>query len=258
MKSKKILVPLLALVAVGAVGAYLLLSWLLGDTQAASAPITAIPLAAAQTETTPSGVYPAPEQGASSASYPAPGQEPTSGATLFTINSAESEARFSIYEELGGQPKTVVGVTDQIAGEILVDLNNLAAAQLGIVQVNARTLVTDNDNRNRAIRNFILNTDTYEFITFTPTAISGLSGGAQPGQDFSFQITGDLTIRDVTQPVTFTVSGSVVSATRLEGTATAVVQRGPYNLIIPSVPRVANVGEDVTIELELVIVAEGG
>jgi hypothetical protein len=35
-----------------------------------------------------------------------------------------------------------------------------------------------------------LNTDSYEFITFTPQEIVGLTGSATPGQEFSFQIAG--------------------------------------------------------------------
>jgi len=42
------------------------------------------------------------------------------------------------------------------------------------------------------------------------------------------------------------------STTRLTGTATTVVNRGDYNLTIPSVPNVANVGEDVTLEIDFV------
>ena len=35
----------------------------------------------------------------------------------------------------------------------------------------------------------------YEFITFTPTHLTGLSGAGQAGQPITFQIIGDLTIR---------------------------------------------------------------
>lgn len=113
----------------------------------------------------------------------------------------ESEVRFTIYEELRGQPKDVVGVSDQVAGEIAVLPGDLSALQVGTIQVNARTLVTDESQRNQAIRNRILNTDTYEFITFTPTEIIGLSGSGELGQTVTFQVAGDMTIRNVTRPV---------------------------------------------------------
>jgi polyisoprenoid-binding protein YceI len=149
----------------------------------------------------------------------------------------------------------VVGVSDQVAGEIAVDFSDLSTAEVGPIQINARTLVTDQDRRNQAIRNFILNTDTYEFITFTPTGITGLTGSSSPGDQFSFQIEGDLTIRDITQPVVFDVIAQEVSVDQLTGTATTVINLEAYEITIPSVPFVANVGEEVTLEIDFVALA---
>jgi polyisoprenoid-binding protein YceI len=172
--------------------------------------------------------------------------------TLFQIVAAQSEASFSIYEELAGEPKTVVGATSEVAGQLALNADDLSQTQLGVIQINARTFVTDNDRRNGAIRNFILNTDQYELITFTPTALTGLSGAAQPGQTLTFQVTGDLTIRNVTQSVTFDVTAQGVSASHITGTAIATIQRSAFNLTIPSVPNVANVGEAVTLQINFV------
>lgn len=88
---------------------------------------------------------------------PEPVVEPAAPA-VFEIVPAESQARFIIDEVLRGAPVTVVGATDQVAGQIAVDPANPAATQVGQILVNARTLATDNDFRNRAIKNQILNT----------------------------------------------------------------------------------------------------
>jgi polyisoprenoid-binding protein YceI len=56
----------------------------------------------------------------------------------------------------------------------------------------------------------------------------------------------------VTKPVVFTASVSAPSEDRVVGSATTVIKRSDYNLQIPSVPFVANVGEDVTIEIDFV------
>ena len=179
-------------------------------------------------------------------------EEPTSsaGATVYTIDPASSEVRFELNEVLRGEPKTVVGTTDQVAGEIAVDLGDLSSTQVGAIQVNARGLSTDNNFRNRAINNEILNTGDFEFITFEPTAVSGLSGSAVVGEPFEFTVSGDLTIRDITQPVTFNVTATAVSDSQIEGTASAVVQRADYNLQIPSVPSVADVEEEVELYID--------
>jgi polyisoprenoid-binding protein YceI len=189
----------------------------------------------------------------------APVEEPpvaaATGPTLFEIVQAESQARFFIDEVLRGNPVRVLGVTDQVAGQLAVDPANPTAAQVGTILVNARTLTTDNESRNRAIKNQILRTDTFEYITFEPTELIGLPDSATVGQSFEFQIAGNLTIRDRTLPVTFDVTLTPASETRLEGLARTVVRYADFGIAIPNVPSVTGVDENVTLEMEFVAVA---
>lgn len=184
----------------------------------------------------------------------APGSvgEPAGEVTLFSISQEESRATFELDEDLRGRRQTVVGTTNQVAGEIGLDLADLSSAQVGVIRVNARTLVTDNDFRNRAINNQILDTAAYEFITFTPTSVEGLSGVVTIGESVDFTIVGDLLIRDISQNVTFLVEARADSADQISGRATAEVNRGDYGLNIPSVPNVANVDEVVKLSIEFV------
>src|SRR5262249_52138722 len=101
-----------------------------------------------------------------------------------------------------------------------------------------------------------LDTRTYEYITFTPTEIKGLQGAAEQGKPLTFQIAGDLTIRDVTRPVVFDVSAKADSARQLSGTASATINRADYKLDIPSVPFVADVGEQVRLDIDFVAAAQ--
>jgi polyisoprenoid-binding protein YceI len=160
--------------------------------------------------------------------------------------------RFVLDEELRGQPTTVTGVTDQVAGEIALDLNDLASTQVGVLQINARALATDNNFRNRAIQNQILDTGSHEFITFSPTSVDGLPANAAIGEEVIFTISGDLTIRDTTHPVVFGVTTTAVSDGQLVGTASAVVLRSDYGLQIPSVPNVANVEDEIELYIDFV------
>ncbi len=123
------------------------------------------------------------------------------------------------------------------------------------MRVNARTLATDNDFRNRAIKNQILDTNTYEFVTFQPTELAGLPESVTVGESFTFQVVGDLTIRDVTQQVTFDVTATPVSETRIEGLATTSFPYRDFGLAIPDSPSVDTVADDVTLELAFVAVA---
>jgi polyisoprenoid-binding protein YceI len=146
----------------------------------------------------------------------------------------------------------VIGTTNQVSGEIAVDYTSPGETKVGTILVNARSLVTDNDFRNRAINNEILETREYEFITFTPTMISGFPDSPNLGEEISFQITGDLTIRDITRQVTFDVTATAQSETRMVGSASSVVARADFDLEIPSVPSVADVDENVRLEIDFV------
>lgn len=233
----------------------------------ASGPITAIPIATsapvaapaatdaptAAPTTAPTDAAPAPTVAAEATAAPAATEAPTAAAAttlLFEIVPAESQARFLIDEVLRGDPITVLGVTDQIAGQISVDTSTPANTQVGVIQINARTLTTDNDFRNRAIKNAILRTNDFEFVTFTPTAITGLPTTIAIGQPLTFQITGDLTVTDVTRPVTFEVTVTPDSESQLKGLAKATILYRDFNLAIPDAQAVDTVADEVRLELE--------
>ena len=95
-----------------------------------------------------------------------------------------------------------------------------------------------------------METGACEFIRLTPTAISGLPASVSVGESATFTIEGDLTIREITQPVVFMVTATAVSQTQISGTATATVSRDTYDLRIPSVPSVANVDDAVVLTIE--------
>jgi polyisoprenoid-binding protein YceI len=204
-----------------------------------------------QEKTEPQAEMPATEQ-------PASEVEPSTsdGVIIFSIIQAESEVRFTLGELLSGVPTTVIGATDQVAGEIAIDPADPASATVGVILVNARTLATDNDFRNRAINNSILETGKYEFINFTPTEVINFPENPTLGEALEFQISGDLTVRDSTHPVIFDVIVTAVSETRLEGSASAMIARADYGLQIPEVPRVADVDEEVLLEIDFVAVAK--
>jgi len=173
---------------------------------------------------------------------------------IFNIVPDSSEVRFILNEVLRGSPNKVTGRTNQVAGQIGVDFDTPSNSQVGEIKIDARSLTTDNELRNRAIRGQILQSsqDQFEFITFKPTSITSLPDSVTTGQAFTFQITGDLTIRDITKPATFDVSVTPASKTQISGSANATVQRSDYNLTIPSAPGVADVDQAVRLEIDFV------
>ena len=177
-------------------------------------------------------------------------ETPAAQATVYEIDPAASEARFVIDEVLRGADFTVVGSTDQVAGQFALDPANASTAEVGPILVNARTLETDDSTRNRAIQNLILNTLDYEYISFTPTTLDGLPASVSVGQTYTAQLTGDLSIRGTTRQTVFDVSVTPTSGSQLLGTASSSINFADWGLSIPSVPFVAGVDDQVRLELD--------
>lgn len=179
------------------------------------------------------------------------------GVTLYAFSSEGSEARFLIDEVLRGEDVTVVGTTDQVAAELAIDLTDASDARLGTVLVNVRDLTTDNEFRNRAIKNQILLTDDFEYVSFTPTELGGLPENVGVGDSFELQITGDLTMTDTTLPVTFDAVVTATSNDELTGTAQASFDYADFGLTIPFSQAVDAVADTVTLELRFTARAQG-
>ena len=169
---------------------------------------------------------------------------------IYELVPSSTEARFLIGEILRGEPTTVVGKTNQVSGQLALDLDDPSTAAVGPIQVDARTLATDSGFRNRAIETRILLSRVFQYVTFTPTAVTGLPDAVTMGEPVQFQIEGDLTITEYTKPVVFDVTAVPVSSTRIEGSATATIQRDDFNLFVPSATGVAGVEEAVVLELD--------
>lgn len=180
---------------------------------------------------------------------------------VFRIDKEASEVRFIINEVLSGNPTVVTGRTNEIAGDILVDYDNPQASAIGMLRINMRTVATDNNFRNQAIRGMILQTadDAHEFSDFVVSEVSGIPETITFGQAFDVTIAGTLTLRGVPQPITFNATITPVSETEISGTASSVVQYPDLGIDIPRVPpQVANISEEVTLELDFVARAVEG
>lgn len=264
-RARLILVAIALLVVIAAAGFYVW--WNQGSPDPSGptvAPTLAVPTSAPEPAATPSPaatVAPTPSPAAAAAT-PAPAPEPTAPAqltpsadgqaVLYRFGSGEGQASFAVDEILNNAPFTAVGITDEVAGDIIIDWSNPANSQLGTIVINARTLETDNPFRDRAIRNSVLESgqDEYEFITFAPTELRGLPASVAVGETVEFEVIGDLTIREITLSTVWAASVTLTSQGQVSASASTEVLRPDYDLQIPSVPRVAGVDDDVLLTIE--------
>ena len=238
-----------AVLAVGGV-AFAYLFWFAGGSGEPTTDLTTPPLANATTTTPDDEPGTAADGGTTTASGGAQ--------VVFVIDPEQSTARFEIDEVLNGSPKHVVGTTDQVVGQVQVDISDLSGAAFSDIVINARTLTTDSERRDRAMRGPVIldsASDEHELITFSVTSVGGLGGEIASGDTVEFTITGDLTVKGATQPVTFDAAVTMVDNTTIQGSAVAEITRDMFEIGIPNVPSVADVTNEVSISLDFIAIA---
>ncbi len=182
------------------------------------------------------------------------------GVMGYVILPGESTVRFELDEDLRsalttwhqGSRITVVGATDQVFGRFALDFSNLTLSRFEDIQIDAHSFKTDDFWRTRAVQNEILESEAYPFINFSPTQIENLAESVPLGESITFNIMGDLTIRDITLPQTFVVSATLQPDLAILGNASTLVDRDNYGLVIPGVPHVSNVEEEVELYIDFV------
>lgn len=180
------------------------------------------------------------------------------GTTRYAVTPGDSGAEFNVWEVLRGKDFLVVGKTTNVHGDIFLNRETPSASTMGTIRVNARALKTDSPQRDGAIARLILRSenDANEWMTFAPTALSGMPAVIVEGQTFNFSATGNLTIAGVTRSATFHGSVTLTDAATLTGHAETTVQYKDFGLTIPNVPFVARVDENVALKVNLVARAE--
>lgn len=184
--------------------------------------------------------------------------QPTSGPLADTLAKTyifvpdQTTASFTVDEVLLGKPNTVVGKTQEVQGSFTLDSSKPQQAMFQPFVVNAQSLVTDDNRRNGAIQRFILETGqaANQKITFKVSSVDGLPDSVETGTAYNVTVTGDLTIHGITKQAVFTGQVTEVDANHIKGSFSATVQRSDYNLVIPQVPMVADVGEQVILTLD--------
>lgn len=230
-------------------------------TAAPAAPNEAPP-AAAPTEAPPAAPPAAAPTEAATAEPPAinPVEIVPSGTRTFVIVPQESEAAYIVDEEFlagaasrlgiqAGKVKTT-GATSQVNGSLALDFGD-SVPQLvsGDFTVDISTLSSDQNRRDNRIRQEWLQSARYPIATFTATSIQNAPASYNEGEEASFQLAGDLTIRETTVPVTFDVKATLQGDT-IAGEATTQVKMTDFGFQPPAMGGLLTVGDDTVIQLK--------
>jgi polyisoprenoid-binding protein YceI len=181
-------------------------------------------------------------------------QAPSSGGLRYDIVAADSKAIYKAREQLANMdlPNDVVGTSKDISGSVVLKADGTIDSSQSKVTVGLANLQTDRSMRDNFVRRNVLNTDQYPSAVFVPSEVSGLPSPLPQSGDVSFKLTGNLTIKDVTKPVTWDVKGSVSNG-KATGTATTTFKFEDFNLTQPKVPVVLSIEDHITLEADVTL-----
>ena len=184
------------------------------------------------------------------------------GVRTFTVVPGDSKASYEVDEEflsgaanaLGinpGKTKTI-GTSDQVSGQFTVDFSGAApAVTAGEFQVDISALKSDQNRRDNRIRNDWLESARFPIATFKVTGIQNAPASYTEGAEASFQMAGDLTIREITQPVVFDVQATL-SGSDITGTATTSFLMSDFGVDPPAMGDLFTVGDNTVVTVTFV------
>ena len=184
--------------------------------------------------------------------------EAADGATVITITD-DSEAVYRINEQLARRdlPNDAVGTTSDIEGQIVFSEDGTVDAERSKITVGVRSLKSDSDRRDSYIQRNSLESNQYPEVTIAVTEIRGLSWPLPTSGEATFEMVGDLTIRDQTDTVTWETTATFAEGEVL-GLAKTVVTFEQYGMTKPRVAIVLSVVDEIRLEISFVATVSGG
>ena len=211
-------------------------------------PPAAQPTSAPAADPTPTA---APEE-------PADSEADTDGATTITVTDG-SEAVYRINEQLARRdlPNDAVGTTSDVEGQIVFLEDGTVDAERSKITVGVRSLRSDSDRRDSYIQRNSLESNEYPEVTLAVTEIRGLSWPLPTSGEATFEMVGDLTIRDQTHSSTWETTATF-TADGVEGLAKTEVTFEQYGMTKPRVAIVLSVVDEIRLEISFVATVSGG
>lgn len=206
---------------------------------------TAPPATVAPTSAAPATAAPA----APAATAPSGGS-----ARRAVVDVSKSEASYAVREQLArlNFPSDAIGKTNAITGSITLNSDGTIDSSSKFT-VDVSTLKSDEAMRDGYVARGILQSNKYPLVTFVPTKVDGFPAVLPTSGNLAFTLTGNLTIRDVTRPVTWQVNGTA-NNNEATGQAVTTFKFEDFNLPQPRVPVVLSVQDQITLTVSMSIV----
>jgi polyisoprenoid-binding protein YceI len=181
------------------------------------------------------------------------------GNRLVISFSPETEARYRVKEQLArlNLPNDAVGVTNAVTGVVTFDVEGKVVPKDSKITIDASALKSDEDRRDNRVRKDILQTNQFPTIDFVIKKTPGLTWPLLGSGEGLFELVGDLTIRDVTKEVTWSVGATFISD-RIRGLAETSFTFDDFEISKPTGMFILSVEDLIRLELAFVATYPSG
>lgn len=178
----------------------------------------------------------------------------------FHIITEQSEARYEVDEELtflGIPLNRAIGRTSEVTGEFgfyrdITDNDKLVVSS-GHFEVDLSALTSNDSRRDERIRDRWLQSTLFPLAVFDAKEVRGFPEDVPTDEGqiatWSFELKGDMTVRDVTRNETFQID-VVLSGDSMEGTATVHLKMKDYKFDPPEIAGLFKVEDGVDVIVE--------
>lgn len=179
-----------------------------------------------------------------------------SSQSLYKIVPEQSEARYNVKEKfIGIEGTVIVGSTQGLSGQILIDRENPEKSQVGEIIVNVEQLGSDSKQRDNRLRNAYLESTKFPEVSFIANHKTSFPETIQSGDEIKFELRGFLTVRDFTAYTDWNVNMAVEEDV-IRGTATTITSMSTFGVGPINVIGLLSTEDELILEFDFVAVRE--
>lgn len=195
------------------------------------------------------------ESAAGAIGFPPSAESAALAGGRYVVAATGNEVRYRVREQLVGfdLPNDAIGKSSRITGGITLDDSGRVVREASRFMVDAATFVSDRDRRDNYVRGRLLTAEQHPTIELVPTALRGLA--MPPSGSATFQLVGDLTVRGVTRPTTWSVTAQFKGET-VTGSASTRFAFTDFAMEKPRVRSVLSVADTIALEYDFNLVRE--
>ena len=178
--------------------------------------------------------------------------------TIYIFDQSESSVRYGVGETFINQNNRynyAIGTTNIISGEINVNFNQPNLTNISDINIDIKSFQSDKIRRDNAIRDRWLESSKFPIATFSPQELLKLPDEYEFGEEISFQINGNLLVRDIIQPVSFEVTLTIIDD-KIIGNAQTTIKMTDFGFDPPDIAGILKAENEVDIYFDFVAISK--